>query len=177
MQGNVQSIDSLRELRTAVMQLADSFAELSFDLRSEVTRTVEWITVIAPEYWRQQLQLAERRLSEALDNLAAMQATYGGHDKPAATEAKKRVTTLRTRVSLCNQRLQDIKRWSAEIERSANLMTSTCANLQQQAEAELPKGAARLSGWIKSLDAYAESNRAINTNQPSNNSQTTREEN
>lgn len=155
-QGNVQSIDSLRELRVAVLELAAQFTELSFDLKSEVTRTIDWITVTAPQYWRHQLQLAERQLSEALDNLASMQATYGGRDKPAATEAKKRVTTLRRRVTLCNQRLQEIKRWSTEIERAANLMTTTSANLQQQAESELPKAASRLGAWIKSLDAYAD---------------------
>lgn len=156
MQGNVESIDSLRDLRTAVLKLADSFAELSFDLRTEVTRSIEWITETAPQYWRFQLKLAERELTEALDNLASMQATYGGRDKPPATEAKKRVAKLRQRVVLCNQRLKEIKQLAAEIEREANLMVSTTANLQQQAESELPKAAQRLGGWIDALDKYAD---------------------
>lgn len=156
MQGNVQSIDALRDLQAATLKLADAMAELSFDVRAEVMRALEWICETAPQYWRQQLQLAERQLTEALDNLASMQATYGGRDKPPATEAKKRVAVLRRRVVLCNQKLQDVKRLRAEFERASNLMVATSTNLQQQAESELPKAAARLGDWIQSLDAYVE---------------------
>jgi hypothetical protein len=164
MQGNVQSIDALRELRGATLTLAKSFGDLSFDLTTEVTRSMEWIHEIAPQYWRHQLQLAERRLSEALDNLASMQATVGGRDKPAATEAKKRVRMLKQRVTLCHERFQEIKKWSAEFERASNLMVTTCANLQQQSETELPKAAAKLATWIRALDVYAES--SVSTTEP-----------
>lgn len=154
MQGNVQSIDALRDLYAALLKLAESFSELSFEVRTEVARAVEWITQTAPQYWRYQLQVAERHLTEAQDNLASMQATYGGRDKPPATEARKRVITMRRRVALCQQRLREIRRINAEIERAANLMVATSSNLQQQAESELPKAAARLGDWIQSLDEY-----------------------
>ena len=156
MQGNVQSIDALRDLRIAVNELALRFGELSFDIRNEAQRALEWTTVEVPRYWRHEFKLAERRLQEAVDNLAAMQATYGGRDKPPATEAKKRIAKLRRRVQFCQQRLAVCKSWAAEMERSVGLLVAATSTLQQQSEADLPVAATKLQGWIDSLDRYVD---------------------
>jgi cysteinyl-tRNA synthetase len=155
MQGNVQSIDTIRNLKIGVDEFATALGNVAFDLSSEVTRALQWIQIEAPAYWREQLRLAEQRLSEALDNLASLEQTYGGRDKPAATEAKKRVSVLKKRAQTCQQKLLDIKKWAAEIEHGSNLMSATTANLQQQSESVLPLAEARLEAWIRSLDNYA----------------------
>jgi hypothetical protein len=156
MQGNVQSIDALRDLHHAAEKLGAGFGELSFDLKAELQRTDQWINETAPAYWRSQLKLAQQKLSEAQDNLALTQATYGGRDKPAATEAKQRVVNWRRRVATCEQKLKDVKRWASELERSKNTMVTTCSNLQQYAESDLPDAARQLAAWISALDTYTD---------------------
>ena len=169
MQGNVRSIDALRDLRVATLELASRCGDISFDMRSETERAIQWVTQDAPQYWRHQRKLTERGFQEACDSLAAMQATVGGRDKPACTELKKRVRKLRARLQLCDEKLALCKRWAAEIERGASDMVTATTALQQQAETGLPVAAAQLETWIAALDRYTETSPAARSSAAADN--------
>jgi DNA repair exonuclease SbcCD ATPase subunit len=156
MQGNVQSIDALRVLHQAVQELALRFGYIGFDLKTESQRGQEWVAEAMPRYWRGQMQLAERRLQEATDNLAQLQTTFGGRDKPPATEARKRVEQAKRRFQLCQQKLQACKVWNLELQRAADRLQGATSTLQQTAESTLPTAASCLAGWIDTLDRYSE---------------------
>lgn len=156
MQGHVRSIDALRDLRVAILQWASRLHEQTFELGSEAQRALQWATVEQPRYWRHEITLAERRLQEARDNLAATQATYGGRDRPPATEARKRVVDLERRVRFCQDRAGSCRRWAAEVERAVERLAGALAAMQQQGDCELPLAANQLNQWIEALDRYTE---------------------
>jgi DNA repair exonuclease SbcCD ATPase subunit len=156
MQGNVQSIDALRSLHLALQELALRFGHLGFDLRTESLRGQEWVSEVMPRYWRVQLQLAERKFQEATDNLAQLQATVGGRDKPQATEARKRVERAKLRLQTCQQKLQACKAWTTEMQRAADRLQGATSALQQASESTLPTAASCLAGWIDALDRYTQ---------------------
>lgn len=156
MQGHVRSIDALRDLRIAILEWASRLNEQTFELRSEAQRALQWAKVEQPRHWRRELALAERRLHEAMDYLAATQATYGGRDRPPATEARRRVADLQQRVRFCQQRAAACRRSAAEIERAVERLAGALAAMQQQSDCELPLAANQLSQWIEALDRYAE---------------------
>lgn len=166
MKGHVESIEQLEQLRLATIELAHRFGTIAFDFKSEVQNALDWVSNEAPRYWRQQLQLAERQLQEAQDNLAAMMATYGGRDKPPATEARKRVETLRRRVQLCEAKFRACKAASLHLQQAANSVLPCIANLEQTSEADLPTAAQRLKKWIAALNRYAEMAGPITENFP-----------
>lgn len=155
MQGNVQSIEDLEKLHEAILTLSERFSELAFDLRVEIDRALEWVSSEAPLYWKHQLQTAQRKLQEAQENLASLQATLGGRDKPPATEAKKRVQTLINRVKLCEEKLRACKHAANLLQQESNKFQGCITGLQQQAEGELPHAANRLKSWIEALQEYA----------------------
>ena len=155
MQGNVQSIEDLEKLHEAMLTLSERFSELAFDLRVEIDRALEWVSSEAPQYWRHQLQTAQRKLQEAQENLASLQATLGGRDKPPATETKKRVETLTNRVKLCEEKLRACKHSANLLQQESNKFRACITGLQQQAEGELPHAVNRLKTWIEVLREYA----------------------
>lgn len=156
MQANVRSTDAIRELRTAVLEWASRLDSQVFALRSEARRAVQWATVEQPRYWQHQVTLAERMLQDATDRLAVLQTTYGGRDRPRATEARNRVNELRRRLRFCQERAAACRGWAAEMERAADQLIAATSGLQQQAEAGLPTAAAQLAQWIAALERYAD---------------------
>lgn len=156
MQGHVRSIDALRDLRIALLEWAARLNDQTFEIGHEAQRALQWAKVDQPRYWRGEITIAERRLQEARDHLASTQATYGGRDRPPATEARKRVAQLERRVRFCQQRAGACRRWADEIERAVERLAGALAALQQQSDSELPLAANQLSQWIAALDRYAE---------------------
>lgn len=153
---HVQSIADLAQLRVATLELASDLHSLAYDLKIEIQRATDWITTEAPRYWRGELQRAEREFREAQDALAAMQATVGGRDKPAATEAKKRVAILKQRVQLCDAKLRDCKGAAFEVSRAAAGLFTCAAGIEGLCESDLSLASARLERWILALHRYSE---------------------
>lgn len=156
MQSHVRSIDALRNLRAALLQWAARLNDQTFEIDNEAKRALEWAKVDQPRYWRSEMAIAERRLQEAKDHLASTQATYGGRDRPPATEARKRVANLERRVRFCQQRAGACRRWADEIERAVERLAGALAALQQQSDSGLPSAANQLNQWIAALDRYAD---------------------
>jgi hypothetical protein len=156
MQGNVRSITVIRDLNLAVSQLTNRLTEISFDLRGEAQRAIQWVSSEAPQYWRYEQKLASQRLKETEDTLASMKATVGGRDKPVATELEQRVAKIRHRLQLCEEKLQLCKRWHTELLRAADPLLAAASAVQQQAETELPMAANQLDRLIRALEQYAE---------------------
>lgn len=168
MQGNVRSIAVIRDLNLAVSQLTNRLTEISFDLRGEAQRAIQWVSSEAPQYWRYEQKLASQRLKETEDTLASMKATVGGRDKPVATELEQRVAKIRHRLQLCEEKLQLCKRWHTELLRAADPLLAAASAVQQQAETELPTAANQLDRLIRALEQYAE---VVPANTSSSNSQ------
>lgn len=156
MQANVRSTDAIRELRTATLECASRLDDQILALRSEARRALQWASVEQPQYWRHQVTLAERTLQHAVDRLAVTQTTYGGRDRPRATEARNRVNEMRRRLRFCQERAAACRGWAAEMERAVDQLIAATSGLQQQAEAGLPTAAAQLAQWIEALDRYAD---------------------
>ena len=77
-----------------------------------------------PAYWRRQTRLAERELTEAKDNLAQKRATIRPADRPAATEAAKRVKTAEQRSRECEAKQRQAKALAIEISQKCDDLPS-----------------------------------------------------
>lgn len=166
MHANIRSIDALRELRTAVLEWGSRLDEQIFTLRGEARRALEWAAVEQPRYWSHQVAVAERGLQDATARLAALQTTYGGRDRPRATEARNRVNELRRRLRFCQERAAACRGWAAELERAVDQLVAATSELQQHAEAGMPTAAAQLAQWIEALDRYADAPPSPGPTQP-----------
>ncbi len=107
-----------------------------------------------PTYWTQQLRLAERKLTEALDNLSRLRGTAGPDNAPAATEAKQRVNQCRRRLSLCETKLRAARAVAAKIDGVSDDLSGPIAQGFQHVQVTLPGAARELAQLIEVLDQY-----------------------
>lgn len=120
-----------------------------------VQRAEEHFADVRPAYWRHQGQLAERELTEAKNYLSVKRASIRPEDRPAASEAFKRVRVAEARARLCEAKKRDAKKWSLEIGRQCDNLLGPLADLAQHCDVVLPTAAKELRGLIEQLKLYA----------------------
>lgn len=153
---NVRSIDSLESFHGCLIELATSWDQSVQELKRLVHRAEEHFSTVRPAYWKNQLRIAEQKRNEALDDLARKRSAARAEDRPAATEAVKRVRLTEARVRLCEERIRDAKRISIEVTQKCDDLRGALANLSELSESSLPTGADELKALIDQLKLYAE---------------------
>ena len=105
---------------------------------------------------RQQSRVAERELTEAKDNLSQKQSAARPGDRPAATEAVKRVRLAEQRSRECEAKLRLAKTISIDIGQACDDLLGPLADVTEHCEVVLPTAARHLQSLIDQLRAYAE---------------------
>jgi len=153
---NVRSIDSLAVFHGQLVRLSTDWDKTLQEIRSLVHRAEEHFTRDRPAHWRRQLQLAERELTEAKDNLSLKRAAARPQDRPAATEAVKRVQVAQQRARECQSKVHQSKSLSIEIGQACDAVLGPLAEVTEHCEVVLPTAARQLRLLIDQLRLYSE---------------------
>lgn len=121
-----------------------------------IHRADEYFSQDMPGYWRRQLQLAERELTEAKDRLQQKQSAARPGDRVPATEAAKQVQTAQARVRQCEAKMKQAKSWALDISQRCDELLGPMADVIEHCEVLLPTAADELRKMIEQLRLYAE---------------------
>ncbi|WP_417744902.1 hypothetical protein [Rosistilla oblonga] len=156
MSSDVKSVDALRNLHAALLQLSDHCDDHVTQLRQLAHRFHEQITVQRRQYWQSQLQLAERRLQMAHEAMARAKISQDAADGTRNTEAEIMLARSKKRVAYCLDKLNVCKRIAAEVDRVVDRFIGELGAMSELSESGLPQSANRLAGWIDALDLYTD---------------------
>lgn len=156
---NVRNIESLEAFHAGLLRLATEWDQTLQEARMMVQRAESYFAQDRPAYWRHQTQLAERELNEARDNLLQKRAAIRPGDRPAATEAAKRVHLAERRLRQCEAQQRQAKTWAIEIAQQCDQLAGPLAGVIEHCEVVLPTAAMELRGLIEQLRLYAEQQR------------------
>lgn len=160
---DVRSIDSLIQLRHTLINLSGDWTDCLHQIKYAARRIHERFAVDLPAYWKHQTTLAERALTESLDNLSRLQSTSGGASpggsaggSPGATEARMRVAKVRRRLALCQAKEKRSRQLALAVEQACEELSGPIAEVAMHSEVNLPAAAAELARMIDHLSRYAE---------------------
>lgn len=153
---NVRNIDSLQAFHAGLLRLSSQWAQTLQEVRMMVQRADQYFAQDLPGYWRREVQLAERELNQAKDNLAEKQAATRPGDRPPATEAAKRVQIAKQRLQVCETKYRLARTWALEISRRCDELLGPLADVVEHCEILLPSAADELRTLIDHLRLYAE---------------------
>ena len=153
---NVRNIDSLVLFRSGLLKLSSNWEKVIQEMQMTVHRCNEHFSQTMPAYWNRQTQLAERELTEAKDQLAQKRAAVRAADRPAATEAFKRVQIAERRLRVCQEKQRIVKSVAVEISRECDKVLGPLADVNEHCETLLPSAAFELQTLIDHLKKYAE---------------------
>ncbi len=158
---DVRNIDALEDLRVGILKMADSWVKSLQEIRIAIHRAEDHFTNQVPKHWRHETQLAERELTESLDNLQQKQSAARASDRVSALEAQKRVRRAKDRLNLCRERARTAKAVSIEIKHQCDEILGPLADMADQSDNQLPAAAIQLGGFLDALRRYSESSQSL----------------
>lgn len=153
---NVRSIESLAAFRSGMLKLSGNWDKTLQELRVSIERVDQYFSDERPRYWRRQVQLAERELTESKDNLSQKQASVRSSDKVSATEAVQRVNKAKRRLDDCRNKQRKAKAIALEMSQQCDSLLGPLADVAEHCEVVLPKAAHELQKLVDHLRSYAE---------------------
>lgn len=154
---DVRNVDSLQRLRSGLLGLSDNWNKTLQEIRISIHRADDYFGHQMPLYWRHQTELAERELTESLDNLQQKQSAARAGDRVSALEAQKRVQRARERLNLCRDKQRIAKALAIEIRHQCDEMLGPLADMTEHSDNSLPAAAEKLRALLDSLHKYLDS--------------------
>ena len=153
---NVRSIDALDEFRGGLLKLADGWERSTQEIRLIVQRVQTHFCQDLPQYWRRQIQLAERALTEAKDRLSMKQSAARASDRVAATEEKQQVHRCERRLGECQQKERLSRSLAIQVTQQCDKLLGPLSDISEHCESHLPTAATELAALVMHLRNYTQ---------------------
>jgi transposase len=152
---NVESIDALERFARAIGALSDASGKNSDDIRDQFQRVSVWLAKELPEYWADQLRIAQKRWTQAREDLLRCQAKSRAEDETSCMFERKALERATARRQLCEMRVRMIPQLAQQWEQFLQESTLSIRQLQDMSDSTLPLAQERLQTLIDTLKQYA----------------------
>lgn len=160
---NVHSVESVKDVRAAMIVFLERANNAMGELRQKVDRAVAWVELDRPNYWREQ----ERR---AYDLVASTRVafetcrlrTVAGH-RSDCIEEKKAFERAKRRMDYVREKQETVRKWLVQAGREANEYRARTSTFQRTLENDVPAMIAQLGRMIDAIEAYLEGNSVTGT--------------
>ncbi|MBX3421427.1 MAG: hypothetical protein KF752_07710 [Pirellulaceae bacterium] len=152
----VFSLEALERFAQDLQLVRQSLLKELDGLELETRRLTGWIDNDADAYWRGQLQLSQRRLSEYSQQLSRCLASVRPNEQRPCTEEKKRVAREKERLQLCEQKIKQGQAASLRWQQHLLKVHTKLHRCRDLAEAELLVAHDRLKSHIERLINYTQ---------------------
>ncbi|HTU27087.1 MAG TPA: hypothetical protein VMF30_16895 [Pirellulales bacterium] len=152
---HVGSFDAVRDFRAAVATFADEARDALAIYDMELRRTLDWLLVDQPGFWKQEIIKSEEAVRVARIELARCKGRkLPGGGEPSCMEEKKVLERARRRLAFAEDKLAVTRTWGQKFGRDATQYTSQASQLGDMFDADLPRALALLDRVMQSLEAY-----------------------
>ncbi|MFN6400057.1 MAG: hypothetical protein ACK449_09190 [Planctomycetota bacterium] len=152
---NVESIDALERFARAIGALSDASGKNSDDIRDQFQRVSVWLAKELPEYWADQLRIAQKRWTQAREDLLRCQAKSRSEDETSCMFERKALERATARRQVCELRVRMIPQLAQQWEQFLQESTLSIRQLQDMSDSTLPLAQERLQTLIDTLKQYA----------------------
>lgn len=151
----IETVDALRDFRAALVIFLERATTAMGDVRQKIDRTVAWLELDRPGYWRDQ----ERR---AYDQVAANRVAYetcrmrtvaGRHSD--CIEEKKAFERSKARLEYVHVKQKAVRKWMVEASKEANEFRARTSSFQRTIDHDVPLMIAQLGRMIDAIEAYS----------------------
>jgi hypothetical protein len=150
----ITSVDAIADFRAALLVYISKVRPLLDDSADEVFRTREWLRVSQRVYWENQIRTRMRELTDAQQ--ALFSAELAKLRAPSTSEIAA-VNKAKHALSIAEEKLQTLKRASANFEREAVPRLKQIENLRTMVATDLQGAVHFLDRIVGTLDRYVNS--------------------
>lgn len=153
---DVRDLEALEAFLVQLKTFQERLSKQVDETRSEMSTVNQWMSSLAPDYWKEQERVARRKWVEASDALMRCQSTTRSDEKPACREHRKLVDTWAARIRVCETKLRILRQAQAAWRTEAQTMQLKLQHLIDVVDARLPLARHHLNAKIEPLRQYAQ---------------------
>lgn len=151
---NVQNIEALENFEHAIARLKDSASKQVDDIREQLQRVSMWLSKELPEYWGNQLRIAQNKWIEAREELLRCQAKTRADDETSCLFQRKALERATARRQICEQRVRAVPQLAMQWEQFLQEISLSVRQVDDMAQSTLPLAEERLKQTISVLREY-----------------------
>jgi hypothetical protein len=156
-EANVKNLEGLETFAFAIARLCEGNRKNADDTREQLQRTTVWLTKEMPEYWSNQLRIAQKRWSETREDLLRCQSRSRAEDEESCILQRRALERATARRVLCEQRVKIIPTLASRWDQFMQEISLSLRQMEDLSESQLPLALARLQRTIATLKQYIES--------------------
>jgi|SRR5688572_26309126 len=153
---NVDSIETLKNLRRTLVKFAEAANAALGDAESDVARMMTWLETEQLTRWQTQVRQRTDAVTKAKDKLREKQLYKGptGARQSTVDEEKALKVAIR-RLEEAEQKLVAVKKYAHRVGREQHLFRGSVQRFATAVQVDVPNARARLDNMIDKLEQYA----------------------
>ena len=160
---NVHSVDAIKDVRIALIQFQERATNAMGDLRQKIDRTVNWLELDRPNYWKEQERRAYDLVASTRVALETCRLRTVAGRRSDCIEEKKAFEKAKLRMEYVREKQQAVRKWMVQSGREANEYRARTSTFQRTLENDVPLMIAQLGRMIEAIESYSESKPASTT--------------
>lgn len=151
---NVQSLESIDSVRTALESFADHVSDALADLDGQMRRMKDWLEHDRPRYWKNQLRLAMDGVHEAQQALHRCLMFPVAGERPACSEERAALKKAQARQAYCEQKFERVRHWQKTVQHELFEYEGRMSQMVRMLEVDVPQAIGVLTRITRHLEDY-----------------------
>lgn len=153
---NVHSVDAIKDVRAALIKFQERATTAMGDMRQKIDRTVAWLELDRPNYWREQERRAYDLLATTRVALDTCRLRTVAGRRSDCIEEKKAFERAKMRMEYVREKQLAVRKWMVQSGREANEYRARTSTFQRALENDVPLMIAQLGRMIDAIEGYSE---------------------
>ena len=152
---NVKSLEAIEIFAESISKLRHDVRKQVDEIRQQLQRVTSWLEKELPEYWSNEKRIAERRWTEAREELLRCTAKTRAEDVTSCSVQRKMLRKATERLALCEDRMRLIPRCLMQWNQFLQEIATDVRQVDDLAESTLLNAGTRLQSTLETLKKYA----------------------
>ena len=153
---NVHSVNAIKDVRAALSRFQERATNAMGDLRQKIDRTVSWLELDRPNYWREQERRAFDLLASTRVALDTCRLRTVAGRRSDCIEEKQAFAKAKLRMEYVREKQELVRKWLVQSGKEANEYRARTSNFQRTLETDLPLMIAQLGRMIDAIEGYSD---------------------
>lgn len=153
-QANVQSIEALKGLRTALALFSEEVLSALGAVDMEIRRTVHWVQQDRKNYWQEQIKRRREAVAAAQAEVFRRKLAKTDDYTPAFSEQKELLRKAQASLQDAEQRVILVRKWEPALQHAVLEYQASRRRIKDLAAGDTPRAVAVLERLVEALEAY-----------------------
>ena len=151
---NVQSLEAIVAVRTALSSFAEQVADALTELGAEMRRVKDWLEHDRPRHWKTQVRVATDHVHEAQQALHRCLMFPIANERPSCYEERAALQKAKAHLAYCQEKEQRVRHWQQSVQHELFEYEGRISQLVRLVEIDVPQAIGVLHKIVRHLEDY-----------------------